>query len=375
MGGTDFLVVGAVAFAAVLVATPLVGWVARRVGAVAVPGARNVHTRPTPSLGGLAILAGILAAFGVASQLPAFAGVFTDTNEPEAIVLGALVIAAVGVRDDTRDMSPPAKVAGQVLAASLLALFGLALRFQFIYLPGPAGGQLLSIGPDVSVLLTVFGLVAMMNAVNLVDGLDGLAAGIVAIAAAALFVHTQLAETIALESQTAAPMLLAALVGACLGFLVHNFNPASIFMGDTGAMLLGLLLGAAGVSTVGSTISVTGTSLTAVSVPVLLPVLVLAIPFADTALTVVRRLARGRSVATADKEHLHHRLLEIGHSHRRAVLILYYWSALLSFAAVGVSLVPAGVLATVVGGGVGVGVLVALGGRLLRRVRGLRGIR
>jgi len=372
MRGTDFLVVAAVAFATVLVATPVVGWMAERVGAVAVPGARNVHTRTTPTLGGLAILAGILAAFGVASQLPGFAGVFRDTNEPEAIVLGALVITAVGIRDDTRDMSPPAKVAGQVLAASLLALFGLALRFQFIFLPGPDGGQLLSIGPDVSAVLTVFGLVAMMNAVNLVDGLDGLAAGIVAIAAAALFVHTQLAETIALESQTSAPMLLAALVGACLGFLVHNFNPAAIFMGDTGAMLLGLLLGAAGVSTVGSTISVTGTSLTAVSVPILLPVLVLAIPFADTTLTVVRRLARGRSVATADKEHLHHRLVEIGHSHRRAVLILYYWSALLAFAAVGVSLVPSSVLVAVLSAGVGLGLVVALGGRLVRRVRGVR---
>jgi UDP-GlcNAc:undecaprenyl-phosphate GlcNAc-1-phosphate transferase len=366
---TDYLVIAGVAFAAVLIATPLVGWLARRVGAVAEPGGRHIHTVPTPTLGGLALFAGVLAAIAAASRLGRFEEVFRTTTEPEAIVLASLVVVALGVADDVRGISAPAKVAGQILASGTLVLFGIALRY--VYLPGGAGGEVLSLTPDLSAVLTIVGIVAMMNAVNLVDGLDGLAAGIVTIAAAALFVYTALAEN-AGQAPSSAPLVLAALVGACLGFLVHNFNPATIFMGDTGAMLLGLLLGSAGVSAVGSTIQPTGGTFAAVSIPVLVPVLVLAVPFLDTIWTIIRRLLSGRAVFSPDKQHLHHRLLEIGHSHRRAVLIMYYWSGLLAFVAVGVSLLSRQVLATVVGSGIGLALTVMVAGRLTRRYRLLK---
>jgi UDP-GlcNAc:undecaprenyl-phosphate GlcNAc-1-phosphate transferase len=359
---TDYLLVGAVSFVTVVLATPLVAYVARQVGAVAVPGERHVHKVATPTLGGLALLAGVLVAVAFATQRTAFSDVFLLTREPEAIVLASLFIVLIGVVDDTRGLSAPAKLAGQIFAGAVLVNFGVAL--QYVWLP-EVGAIVLD--PNWQTVLTVVGVVAMMNAVNLIDGLDGLAAGVVAIAAVALFVYTQLADGLT-SVPTAGPVFLAAIVGACLGFLVHNFNPASIFMGDTGAMLLGLLLGASGVSAVGGSFQEpTGGTFAALSIPVLVPILVLAVPFADTAWSIIRRLAKGRAVFSPDKQHLHHRLLEIGHSHRLAVLIMYYWSALIAFAAVGVSqLEPAALLASL-GAGLGIALLMAIGLRIVRR--------
>jgi UDP-GlcNAc:undecaprenyl-phosphate/decaprenyl-phosphate GlcNAc-1-phosphate transferase len=360
----DYLLVGGVAFVAVLLATPLVGFAARRFGAVAVPGERHVHQRVTPTLGGVALLVGLLAAVGVASQRAGFSDVFLLTREPEAIILASAFIVLIGVVDDTRGLSAPAKVAGQIFAGALLVNFGVAL--QYIWLPGEVGTIVLD--PNWQAVLTVAAAVAMMNAVNLVDGLDGLAAGVVAIAAGALFVYTQLAQELG-DVPSAGPLFLVAIVGVCLGFLVHNFNPASIFMGDTGAMLLGLLLAGASVSAVGSAFQApSGGTFAALSIPVLVPVLVLAVPFGDTIWTILRRLASGRAIFSPDKQHLHHRLLEIGHSHRRAVLIMYYWSALLAFAAVGISQMELPVLAAWLGAGVGLALLVAIGSRIARRL-------
>lgn len=363
------LTVTAVAFATVVVLTPAVAWGARLVGAVKRPRERDVHTRPTPTLGGLALFGGLLAAVGVASRLPLFRPLFAETNEPEAIVLASLFIVVIGLIDDTRGVSAPAKLAAQVVASGLLVLFGVGLRYLYLpavpFVPG-SSAQTIALGPEDSAVLTILGLVAMMNAVNLVDGLDGLAAGIVTIAAAALLVYTQAAEGLS-TALSAAPLVLAAVVGACLGFLVHNFNPASIFMGDTGAMLLGLLVGTAGVLAVGSTVQTpTGGTFAAVSIPVLVPVFVLAVPFLDTAWTILRRLAAGRAVFSPDKRHLHHRLLEIGHSHRRAVLIMYYWSGLLAFAAVGGALLDVPVLLGVLGAGVGLALVATVGARVVR---------
>ncbi len=361
---TDYLLVGTVACATVLLATPVVAFLARRFGAVVRPGERHVHQRVTPTLGGLALLAGLLAAVGVASTREGFSDVFLLTREPEAIVLACGFIVLIGMVDDTRGLSAPAKVAGQIFAGALLVNFGVAL--QYIWMPGEVGTIVLD--PNWQAVLTVAGVVAMMNAVNLIDGLDGLAAGVVAIAAGALFVYTQLAEELG-DVPSAGPLFLAAIVGACLGFLVHNFSPATIFMGDTGAMLLGLLLGGAGVSAVGSAFQApSGGTFAALSIPVLVPVLVLAVPFVDTIWTIIRRIAAGRAVFSPDKQHLHHRLLEIGHSHRRAVLIMYYWSALLAFAAVGVSQMELPVLAAWLGAGVGLAVLVGIGSRIARRL-------
>jgi len=342
------------ALGAVVATTPLAQWVARGLGAVAQPGERHVHTRPTPTLGGLAMFAGLITAMGVASFLPAYEDLFRKTNEPEAIVLASFVIVVVGLIDDTRGLLAPAKVAGQILSAGTLVLFGLSLRF--VYIPGSLG--IVYLTPDLAALLTIAAIVAMMNAVNLVDGLDGLAAGIVAIAAGALFVYGQFAGAMTVTGvPSSASLVLAALVGSCIGFLVHNFHPATIFMGDTGALLLGLLLAAGGVSTIGNVVGPSQADLAAFSVPALIPALVLAVPFFDTAWAVLRRLRNGRAVSCPDKHHLHHRLMEIGNSHCRAVLIMYYWSGLLAFVAVGVGLVPLPLLSVAGAAGIGGAIL------------------
>lgn len=340
----DQLLVAAAALGVTVLVTPLVRVFARSIGAVKVPGERHIHSVPTPELGGLAMVAGLIAAYAVAARLPTFDELFRTTSEPEAILLAALMIVFVGVVDDTRQLGPAVKLAGQIMAAGTLVLFGVTLRFVYIPFGGGSafGGSTVSLSPDVAALVTIIAVVAMINAVNLVDGLDGLAAGIVAIAAMALFAYAELRpdSQIPIPSDVpAAGLVLAAVVGMCLGFLVYNFNPASIFMGDTGSMLLGLLMGAAGISAIGNTLQPTSTDFFAASVPALIPVLVLAVPFLDTSLAIVRRLASGQSISSPDKKHLHHRLVDFGHSVRRAVLVMYGWSALLAFVVVGPSLV------------------------------------
>jgi UDP-GlcNAc:undecaprenyl-phosphate/decaprenyl-phosphate GlcNAc-1-phosphate transferase len=358
----DHLIVFAVALATVIVTTPLARYVSLRVGAIDVPGVRRIHTQPTARLGGLAIFAGVLAAIAAGSRLPAFDDVFRTTSEPEAIIVASLIIVGVGVLDDTRGISAPAKLAGQILAAGTLVLFGVNLLF--VYVPP---NNVVSLSTDLGAIFTILGMVAMINAVNLVDGLDGLAAGIVVIAAVALFGYVQLAEAHTDGLASSSALVLAAVAGAALGFLIYNFHPASVFMGDTGAMLLGLLLAAAGVSAIGGTIQPTRGAFAAVSIPVLVPVLVLAVPFIDTTWAILRRLRGGQAVFSPDKKHLHHRLVEIGHSHRRAVLTMYYWSALVAFAAVGISLISPVVLAVMLGIGVLLGGVIALVPRLVGR--------
>ncbi|HEY8339618.1 MAG TPA: MraY family glycosyltransferase [Egibacteraceae bacterium] len=366
----DHLIVFGVAFATVALVTPLVRRLATWGGAVAEPGERHVHTRRTPTLGGLAIFAGVLAAIGVGSRLGSFAEVFRTTSEPEAAVLAGILLVAIGVVDDTRGVSAPAKLAGQTTAAGILVLLG-GIQLRFVYIPGNPG-SIVSLNFDLAALLTIFAVVAMINAVNLVDGLDGLAAGIVAIAATALFFYAVLSEAVTDQATTSAPLLLAAVSGASLGFLLHNFNPASIFMGDTGAMLLGMLLATGGVAAIGGTVAPSRGDFAAISVPVLVPVLVLAVPFFDTTSTILRRLLSGRAIFSPDKEHLHHRLMEIGHSHRRAVLIMYYWSALIAFGAVGVSVLPLPVVTGVLGAGIAGALAFVAAGRLGQRLRAER---
>ena len=361
----DHLLVFGVAFATVAIVTPVVRRVALWGGAVAEPGERHVHTRRTPTLGGLGMFAGVVAAIAVASRLDGFSEVFRTTSEPEAAVLAGILLVGIGVVDDTRGVSAPAKLAGQITAAGILVLLG-GLQLRFVYLPGNPG-SVVSLGTDLAALLTIVAVVAMINAVNLVDGLDGLAAGIVAIAAIGMFFYAVLNEAVTDQATTSAPLLLAAVSGVALGFLLHNFNPASIFMGDTGSMLLGMLIAAGGVATIGGTVAPSRGDFAAISVPVLVPVLVLAVPFFDTTSTILRRLLSGRAIFSPDKEHLHHRLMEIGHSHRRAVLIMYYWSALIAFGAVGVGLLPLPVVSTVVGAGIAAAVVFAAVGRLARR--------
>lgn len=312
--------------------TPLVARLARRLGAVDVPAdPRKVHREPVPTLGGLAMLVGFLAAMGVARLLGEFEPLFAATSEPVALLAGVLLIVVIGVADDLVGLPPTIKLAGQIVAALGVVVFGIQLVHFWV-----PGLEIVALSPDLGLPLTILALVAMINAVNLTDGLDGLAAGVVAIGALAFFLvaHAQRSSGITDAVPNSATLIVVIVLGMALGFLVHNWHPARIFMGDTGSMLLGLLLGAAGVAYVGRTSVPTDVDFFG-AIPLLVPVLVLAIPFADSAFAVARRTLRGQSIAVADKEHLHHLLLAFGHSHRRAVLVLYYWSLVLAFGSVG----------------------------------------
>jgi UDP-GlcNAc:undecaprenyl-phosphate/decaprenyl-phosphate GlcNAc-1-phosphate transferase len=299
--------------------------VARRIGFVAEPDERRIHTRVTPYGGGIAMFAAFLVAMLVASQLHQLQGLFQGSSEPLGLVLGAAVILAVGTIDDVRDMSAPAKVAGEVLAAMVLVYLGVTM-FQFKI---PTVGFLV-LSPDVTPLLTAAWVVVITNAVNLIDGLDGLAAGVVAIAAGALAVYgLRLVFLGVLPADNLGPLIAVIAFGVCIGFLPHNFYPAKAFMGDGGALFLGLLMAAATMVIGGRTPEVSGQTFFFFA-PLFIPVFILGVPIADMAFAFVRRTARGQGFHTPDKDHVHHRLLRLGHGPRRTVLILWAWTAVLS---------------------------------------------
>jgi UDP-GlcNAc:undecaprenyl-phosphate GlcNAc-1-phosphate transferase len=332
---------------AVAVVTPGVLWFARKVGAIDRPSDRKIHPKPTPTLGGVGILLGVAAGVGVASLTPAFREVFRDSSELEGTLVAAAVVVGVGAIDDLRSLSAPAKVAGQVLAAGLLILYG---GIELHYFWFPFGQGIISLGPDLAVPLTVLWVLVAVNAINLMDGLDGLAAGIVVIAAAAFFIWVYSVPPSFSGPVSTAGLLSAITAGAAVGFLPYNFYPARIFMGDSGSMLLGVLLAAATISGVGSTVDPSGGDLAALAIPVLIPAIVLAVPLADVALAIVRRLRRGRPVFAPDKEHIHHQLREIGHTHRQAVLMMYLWSVLLAGSALAISFINGrGLVAVILG--------------------------
>lgn len=329
-----YLAVFGVTAAAVAVVTPMVRWFAVKLGAIDRPSDRKVHPKPTPTGGGLGILAGVLIGLAVAYLIPSFRSLYRQTLEIQGTIFAALIITAVGLFDDLRALSAPAKTAGQVLAAGLLILNGVELLFFWF----PSQG-VISMGADLAVPLTIAWVLIMVNAVNLIDGLDGLAAGIVAIAAGAFFVWVYVAPSTFPQSAKAAALLCAVAAGGAVGFLPYNFYPARIFMGDSGAMLLGLLLAAATISGVGRTLRPHGGDVAAFAIPVLIPVFVLAVPLIDVSMAVIRRLRRGRPVFAPDKEHIHHQLREIGHTHRRAVLTMYFWAILLAGSGLAVSFI------------------------------------
>jgi len=322
----ELLPVVAVAAAITLVTTPFFRWLSFRVGAVAKPDERRVHTQPTPLLGGAAILVGFLAGFGWGWQSDSFAEVFASSTVPLGVALGALVIFAVGQLDDLREVSPPAKIAGTVLAGSILSAAGVSILFFRIPFAG-----LISLSPDMSALLTVVWVIGMTTAINYIDGLDGLAAGIVAIAAAALLLYCERLDGVgAIGADNAGPVIAAAVLGACVGFLPHNFHPAKIFMGDAGALLLGLLMAATTIAVGGNTDRPFSGQTFFFFAPLVIPLVILGVPIVDTAFSIVRRARRGSGVTVADKDHLHHRLMRLGHGQRRSVLILWTWTVLLS---------------------------------------------
>ncbi|MBW0088052.1 undecaprenyl/decaprenyl-phosphate alpha-N-acetylglucosaminyl 1-phosphate transferase, partial [Pseudonocardia sp. KRD-188] len=341
---------------------------ALQVGAVAWPRGRDVHVTPTARWGGLAMLAGVLAGVAMAYQLPAMRLAFAYSEEMVGVVLASLILVLVGALDDRYELDALTKLAGQTTAAGVMTLFGV----QWTVLPDVFLGGQVGLGREQGVLLTVLLTVALVNAMNFVDGLDGLAAGIGLIAAGATALFTMgLVLRNGNDPFVFTPALIAfVLAGACLGFLPHNFNPARIFMGDSGSMLIGLLLAAATTMASGRLTDVTtGGDLLALFAPLIVLAAVVFIPVLDLLMAVVRRTRAGRSPFAPDKMHLHHRLLEIGHSQRRAVLLIYLWAGVLAFGAVALALIDD---PFVVLWAVGVGLVVAVLASSVPRARTTR---
>lgn len=329
-----------IAAATTYLLTPLARWLALRTGAVTAVRARDVHTVPTPRLGGVGMLLGMTVSFIFASQVPYLQKVFgTDLsqcfsggcNSAWTILIGAYMVCLLGVADDIWDLDWMVKLVGQIVASGFVAWQGVQL------ISVPIAG--LTIGSArISIGVTIFVIVLVMNAVNFVDGLDGLAAGIVAIGGTGFFVYTYL-----LTQQTSpggyasvAITVIAAMVGACIGFLPHNFYPAKIFMGDSGSMLLGFMMASASILVTGQIDPSTmtpGKTIPALA-PILLPLAVVILPLLDMGLAVLRRVAAGKSPFAPDRLHIHHRLLGLGHSHQQAVWVMYLWSAVFAFGAV-----------------------------------------
>jgi UDP-GlcNAc:undecaprenyl-phosphate GlcNAc-1-phosphate transferase len=332
----EYMLISLTAAVVTYLLTPAVQRFAVWCGAMTEVRDRDVHAIPTPRLGGLAMFGGMIAALVVAARLPEMRRVVEDSQAGQALVLAGGLIVLVGIADDKWGVDALTKLAGQVAAAGLLIMNGV----QLVWLPLPSGSTL-SLAPAYSVPLTVFIVVATINAVNFVDGLDGLAAGVIGLAALALYSYSYLLSATNGLTRLSGPTLITAiLIGMCAGFLPHNFNPARIFMGDTGSMLIGLLLAASTITLTGQfDTNVIGESrLVPIFVPLLLVPAVVAVPFLDMMLAVWRRTGQGKSPFSPDKQHLHHRLLELGHSHRRAVLIMYFWVALLASCVVGLAM-------------------------------------
>jgi UDP-GlcNAc:undecaprenyl-phosphate/decaprenyl-phosphate GlcNAc-1-phosphate transferase len=328
----DYALTLLVAAAVTYVLTPLVRRFAIAVGAIKQPRERDVHTAPVPEFGGLAMYAGLAAALFVANEI---SQLHDDAIAGTGMLTGLLgaggVLVIIGLIDDRWGLSALTKAAGQVAAAGILVATGSELS----WLPLPGGsGRIFIPSSDEGALLTILIVVATINAVNFIDGLDGLAAGIVAIAAVSFFAYYySLTKLIDISSLAAPALASAVLIGMCLGFLPHNFAPAKIFMGDTGAMLLGLVLAYAPISSINSLpapLLEYSINRYPVIMPVLLPMVLLVIPYGDMLLAVVRRTRAGQSPFAADRKHLHHRLLDIGHSQRASVLIMYLWAAAFS---------------------------------------------
>jgi UDP-GlcNAc:undecaprenyl-phosphate/decaprenyl-phosphate GlcNAc-1-phosphate transferase len=334
----EYGLVFCIAAAGSLLLTPLARLIAVAWGAVATPRDRDVHAVPTPRLGGLALYAGLLLAIGVAHTLPTLRATFAAGSEITGVLLAGGLLVALGALDDRFELDSLTKLAGQVAAAGVMVIVG---GVQLLQVSLPWGSATtISLGPDNGVPLTILLTVLAINAVNFIDGLDGLAAGVTAISALAFFAFSYHLAVVQYYDIAAAPTLLAAaLAGTCVGFLPHNFSPARVFMGDSGSMLVGLVLAAVAVTASGraDALAMGGLVSAPVWLALVVPLSVLALPLMDLGLAVIRRIRRGQSPFAPDKEHLHHRLMEIGHSHRRAVLLLYFWSALLAFGGVAAS--------------------------------------
>jgi UDP-GlcNAc:undecaprenyl-phosphate GlcNAc-1-phosphate transferase len=370
----EYLLAGLTAAVITFLLVGPVRLLAIKLGAVAWPRGRDVHVTPTPRWGGLAMLGGVLGGVAMAYQLPALRLAF-DTSSAEVLgaVLAGVLLVGVGVLDDRYDLDALTKFAGQTTAAGVLIIFG--VQWSTFWIPFGGGGDgisgsVLSLGYGQGMLLTVLFTVVLVNAMNFVDGLDGLAAGIGMIGALAVGTFAiSLILQYGNDPSYYSPALIAAVLGgACVGFLPHNFNPARIFMGDSGSMLIGVLLAAATTSASGKIPVVVDSPryYLASLAPLIVFAAVLFVPVLDLAMAVVRRTRAGMSPFSPDKMHLHHRLLEIGHSQRRAVLLIYLWAGVLAFGAVALTFITD---AVVVLWTVGFGLLLAALASAVPRMR------
>ncbi len=339
----EYLLVFLVAAGVTYLLTVIAREIALRTGAIAMVRDRDVHEVPVPYLGGVAMLGGLWAGYLVATQLP-----FLSTQDPfifdqaRAVLLAGAFLCLVGVADDIWDLDALTKFGGQCLAAGLMAWQGV----QYQWLPVSDGG-VVSLDPAQGSLVTVVFVVTVINAVNFIDGLDGLAAGVIGVGAVSLFLFCYLLGVINNVSLAITGALLSAcLAGVCAGFMPHNFHPARLFMGDSGSMLIGLVLAASTITLTGqfSTTDLVDSGTRAVLLPILAPLLICIVPLVDLLSAVVRRTRRGMSPFAPDKQHLHHRMLEFGHSHRRAVVLMWLWSGLLGMSIVMLSLYEGGPL-------------------------------
>jgi UDP-GlcNAc:undecaprenyl-phosphate GlcNAc-1-phosphate transferase len=326
---TGYLIVGVCAMLVTLVATPIVRGFARDRNWMAMPDERKVHTVPTPNVGGIAMLAGVVVSLGLAWQMDRFSPLFQGNSEPLGVLLGAIVVLAVGTRDDVKEVSAPARVLAIVGAGMMLVWLGVTMFYFRVPFLG-----VIQLSNDWIPIVTVIWLLGMVQAINLIDGLDGLAAGIVAIGSTAFFIYSHHLSGLGLLSEpNIGPLIAIITVGVCVGFLPYNFNGASIFMGDGGAYLLGLLV-AVSTSVVGGRADPTTQAFSGQTyfflAPLLIPLIILGVPVFDVLFAIVRRVSKRQGFATADKGHLHHRLINLGHGPRRAVAILWLWTALLS---------------------------------------------
>lgn len=365
----EYLLAGLTAAAITYLLVGPVRLLAMHVGAVAWPRGRDVHVTPTPRWGGLAMLGGAFAGVGMAYQLPALRLAFDYSSEVLGAMAAAVLLSAVGALDDRYELDALTKLVGQITAALMLPFFG--IQFTVLWVPwGGPSGQIVSLGQEQGVLLTVLLTVALVNAMNFIDGLDGLASGVGMIAAGATGLFAiGLVVRGGNDPALYSPALIAALLaGACLGFLPHNFNPARIFMGDSGSMLIGLLLAAATTLASGKIPpgDVGGTDFIALFSPLVVLAAVVIVPLLDLLMAVVRRTRKGLSPFAADKMHLHHRLLEIGHSQRRAVLLIYLWAGVLAFGAVALALIDDPLIVL---WAVGIGLVVAVLASAIPRAR------
>ena len=325
-----YLFIGVIAAVVTFVSTPFVVKLATRMNWVVEPDERRVHKVPTPDVGGIAMFLGFIVALAIAWKMGRFSPVFDNNSEPLGVLLAAIVIFSTGLVDDIREISSPAKVTGTVIAGLVLVYFGATMfYFRVPFL------DVFVLSNDWIPLITILWLMGMSQAVNLIDGLDGLAAGIVAIAAASFFLYSRRLDDLgALAQPNMGPLIAIIALGVCLGFLPHNFNPAKIFMGDSGALFLGLLM-AVSTSVVGGRADPNSQTYTPGQTyfflaPLFIPLFILGVPILDTLFAIIRRAVNRQGVATADKGHLHHRLMNLGHGQRRSVLILWLWTTILS---------------------------------------------